>query len=199
MEGGAAGFFIELALPFFLFAGEALQVEEDSEGAVEFGDGDIVDEGFEDALLDEEGGGFGQGDAVVGVGILDGVNELLEELAFLGEGAAILVEAAEGAGVCLNAEAAVFDRSGEEFDDAVIGIVLAEVEDVLLVGRWEGVEFADFFHGSDGCDLHTWHAATQADGMSAGKLRGACACVSLIFFLEGRSQLGGAARFTERA
>jgi hypothetical protein len=59
-------------------------------------------------------------------------------------------------------------------------VVLAEVEDVLLVGRWEGVEFADFFHGSYRLRLNTLgEAATQADGMSAGKLRGACACVSL--------------------
>ena len=123
-----------------------LKGEEDAEGEFELVHFHAGEEGVEDALLDQEGHGFGDVFAVVFGLAVEDVGELVHELGIAGEPGLLLVETAEGGGVGLECESAFFAWLGDEFADAVVFVVLAEVEDEALVRGGESREFADLFH-----------------------------------------------------
>ena len=123
-----------------------LESEEDAEGEFELVDLKAGEEGVEDALLDQKSHGFGDISAFIFGLAVEDVGELVHEFGVAGEPGLLLVETTESGGIGLKSQATFFAGKSHEFDDAVVFVVLAQVEDEALVGGRERGEFADFFH-----------------------------------------------------
>ena len=133
------GFGAGLVAPFFFGEEEFVGVFEGGEFVFEVGDGDATAEGLEDVAF-EEGEDAGAEGAAVGLAVdLEGGGGLLEDLDFLGVGIPGGVESAQSAVAGLELQS-FGPGFGEGFDDFVVGVVVAEVDDLVLVFEREGAE-----------------------------------------------------------
>ena len=133
------GFGAGLVAPFFFGEEEFVGVFEGGEFVFEVGDGDAAAEALEDVAF-EEGEDAGAEGAAVGLAVdLEGGGGLLEDLDFQGVGIPGGVESAQSAGAGLELQS-FGPGFGEGFEDFVVGVVVAEVDDLVLVLGREGAK-----------------------------------------------------------
>ena len=141
---GSGGVFF--CAPFFLGKEAFVEILEDGEFAGEFADGNVAAECIIDARFDKGEDGAAESARVRLTGELDGAGALGKELG--GAGLLVLAGAKSDEGTVAGFELQTFGtRSGDVFESLVVGVLLAKLEDSLLVLRRKVGEFGTRFSG----------------------------------------------------
>lgn len=139
---GSGGVFF--CAPFFLGKEAFVEILEDGEFAGEFADGNVAAECIIDARFDKGEDGAAESARVRLTGELDGAGALGKELG--GAGLLVLAGAKSDEGTVAGFELQTFGtRFGDDLESLVVGVLLAEFENPLLVLRREVGEFRTRF------------------------------------------------------